>query len=133
MCCKRTSQLGLGFQVHNLTAAGMVGTWTDTWIDTSVLPSVTYLITMVFDVNGTGTFSETEDGTPVDSGAFNWSVANDLLTVEVPGGFMEVTAVTTSGMVHYSEDAAWSPASDLSIVNTTTLDGEIWNGDFVKL
>ncbi|RDH84568.1 MAG: hypothetical protein DIZ80_03620 [endosymbiont of Galathealinum brachiosum] len=115
------------------TTADIIGTWTDTWTDGST--GALIVVTMVFNGDGsTGTYSETADGVPLvnGSGSFTWSVANNLLTVNVAGVFMEVTAVTASGMVHYAEDAEWSTPSDLSISNTATLDGEIWNGNYVK-
>lgn len=114
-----------------LTSVDVSGkTIQDTWTETN---GDVYVTNIVFSGASTGTYTETLNGSPNGSGSFNWSVANNLLILEVPGAFLEVTAFTASGQVHYSEDASWTPAASVSITDTTTLDGEIWSGDYTIL
>ncbi len=104
----------------------MVGTWTDTWTE----GMTTYVETVVFNANGTGTFTETENGTPIDSATFNWSISNNYITITDGSTFLDVWARTASNITAYTEEDNWG--SDLSVSTTSTLDGEIWWSNYTK-
>ena len=66
---------------------------------------------------------------------FIWSVANNRITqsFEISGVvvFKEEGAIMVDGtQKYYSEDASWTPASDL--IFDSNADGEIWTGSSVK-
>jgi len=115
--------------VQTLSSEDVEGTWSESfsedggWVET----------TFTYNNGGTGTYVETLDGVEQVNISFNWTLSNNRVTWTVPGMYLEVWALLDDGSLKvYSEDANWTPGSDLSIVDTSTADGEIWTGYFVK-
>ncbi|MCW8909030.1 MAG: hypothetical protein OQK76_00265 [Gammaproteobacteria bacterium] len=122
-----------GTPLSGLVEADITGTYEETWTDSLGQVEVS---TIVMTAGGTGTYTSTLDGVIVDDNIpFNWTISGgDRVQIWVTGEFFEVWAMFADGsMKAYSEDVNWSPASDLSITDTTTLDGEIWTPNFSKL
>ncbi|MCK4707670.1 MAG: hypothetical protein KAU21_03555, partial [Gammaproteobacteria bacterium] len=120
-----------------MTAIDVIGTWVDSWTDST---GVVTEETVVFNTDGTGTFTETEDGIVLQTVPLIWTVAtNNLMTlnasVSTPEGtisIMEVWALTgASTFTVYTEQSGWSSNPDLSTLDATA-EGEIWNNTLVK-
>jgi hypothetical protein len=111
--------------VLTTVAGDVIGTWEETWTDASGV----WVETVVFNGDGSGSFTETLDGVVQGSNAFTWSVPNDLITITDGVNIVDVWARTASGIKAYTEETSWG--SDL--VPDSTPDGEIWNAFYTKL
>ena len=124
---ERCSQPGVIKCVSFDEPADIVGTWVDTWIEAGVVNTET----AVFNANGTVFITEREGGVIVDSFTVNWNVANNVLTLSLPGIFFDAWVFTSSGQKVYTEEASWSVSPDLS-TRDGAKEGEIWTGNYVK-
>jgi len=107
-----------------VTDVDVVGTWVAQF-------TATDYETIIVNADGTGTFGETIAGVAQPTIAFNWTLANGGITVTDTGGFvLDIWVNTANGWVAYTEETIFS--SDLDITDPTTLDGEIWDVDFIK-
>ncbi len=116
-----------------MTDSDVIGTWQDTWTDST---GAVYVETIVYDATGgTGTFTETEDGVVIETVPFTWSVANNLMTLTASiqtVSIMEIWALTgVNSFTVYTEESSWSSAPDLSTLDGTA-EGEIWTNSPVK-
>ena len=112
-----------------ITANDVIGTW----VEQSNVGEA--FETIVFNSNGSGTITDSTNGGGVIDGPFplTWSLTNNLITTSFDGGsFMDIFAITLQNLTFYSESSTWTPPSDMSITDPTTLDGEVWNGNYIK-
>ena len=105
--------------------ADVIGTWEETWTDTSGV----WVETVVFNGDGTGSFTETLDGVVQDTAAFTWSVVSNEIRITNGIDILDIWVRTSSGIKAYTEETSWG--SDL--VPDATADGEIWNAFYTKL
>jgi len=116
-----------GNLVLAITDASIIGTWVDSYTDVDG----DWVETLIFDANGTVTFTETLDGILDDSGSATWSVSSNRTTITDGSNFKEIGAYLSNGtQKFYSEETNWVPASDLALDGTA--DGEIWTGNYIK-
>ncbi|MBV1888948.1 MAG: hypothetical protein KUG67_01750 [Proteobacteria bacterium] len=111
-----------------VTSEDIAGT---TWVDYNVVEGIVVSgETVVFNNDGTLTFSDIEDGDVVETISGNWSVENSLVTVNIgsPVSFVDSWAIIDGTPKIYTEDDEWG--SDLVLDDTA--DGEIWNSGFEK-
>ncbi len=112
--------------LQSKVAGDIVGTWTDTWTEGAVV----WVETIIFNSNGSFTWSETADD--VQQGADDtgtWAIANNLLTL-TGTDFVDVFGFTVSGgQKVYTEETDWG--SNFATQDGTA-EGEIWNGGLVK-
>ena len=118
---------------QTLTSVDVEGVWVDSYTDVDG----DWVETITFNANGTGTYVETLNTVQQGSIDFTWSVTNNIVMMSgsIPSvfAFLEYWAIGANGtMKFYSEADDWTPPSDLSITDTTTLDGEIWTGNYIK-
>ena len=108
------------------TEADIIGTWVEVSTDGSTE-------TIVFNSGGSGTITSIENGQTFGPFSLSWSLSNNLVTTFFEGGaFMDIIAITSQNMSFYSEASDWTPPSDVSILDPTTLDGEVWVGNYTK-
>ena len=108
-------------------SADLVGTWFDHNVVNGVIVDGE---TVVFNANGTLTFVEIENDSPVETLTGTWSVANDLVTLQIgsPMSFMDTWAITAGGLPKiYTESIPWS-----DFVLDSAADGDIWGSGFTK-
>ena len=108
-----------------LVAADISGA---TWVDTDGGNTETF----VFKAGGAFDFTETDTATSAAlfTATGNWSVANNQLTITIPGEFFDIWTFTAQGQRIYTEDPNWSSNPDLGTLDGVA-EGEIWIGGFV--
>jgi hypothetical protein len=95
----------------------ILGTWVNSFVDHT---GATIVETVVYDINGTLSFTGTKDGVATgDPEQFNWTITNNLVTIsDTANTFLLVWVNTTTGIKGYEEQSSSTSNPDLS-----TLDG----------
>jgi hypothetical protein len=105
--------------------ADVVGSWSETWTDTSGV----WEEIVQFNSDGTGSFTEYLDGVEQGTGAFNWSLVTNEIRITNGVDFQDIWVNTPSGIKVYTEETSWGA----DLVPDATADGEIWNAYYTKL